>query len=164
MRRHWLLVGACGWVLLILMFVSKFINFSFRIPGGMCLSHLAFPCREIGLKCLPMLHLSFKKSHNILYSLPIRHSDSFPSIHFQTLQGGQTCLFGPCHLLRQNSLLSNGQTREHHSHIYWWVSLSVYIGFTYLLYSKTTWIVKSYIWSVFRCHVNVHVCWLCCDY
>ncbi|XP_042611634.1 carbohydrate sulfotransferase 10 isoform X2 [Cyprinus carpio] len=32
MRRHWLLVGACGWVLLILMFVSKFINFSFRIP------------------------------------------------------------------------------------------------------------------------------------
>ncbi|XP_039550660.1 carbohydrate sulfotransferase 10 isoform X3 [Pimephales promelas] len=33
MRRHWLLVGACGWVLLILMFVTKFINFSFRIPG-----------------------------------------------------------------------------------------------------------------------------------
>uniref|UniRef100_A0A673J8J2 Carbohydrate sulfotransferase n=1 Tax=Sinocyclocheilus rhinocerous TaxID=307959 RepID=A0A673J8J2_9TELE len=33
MRRHWLLVGACGWVLLILMFVSKFINFSFRIPS-----------------------------------------------------------------------------------------------------------------------------------
>ncbi|XP_043100645.1 carbohydrate sulfotransferase 10 isoform X1 [Puntigrus tetrazona] len=33
MRRHWLLVGACGWVLLILMFISKFINFSFRIPG-----------------------------------------------------------------------------------------------------------------------------------
>ncbi|KAF5901405.1 ribose-phosphate pyrophosphokinase 2, partial [Clarias magur] len=32
MRRHWLLVGACGWVLLILMFVSKFINFSFRMP------------------------------------------------------------------------------------------------------------------------------------
>lgn len=34
MRRHWLLVGACGWVLLILMFVSKFINFSFRMPDG----------------------------------------------------------------------------------------------------------------------------------
>ncbi|XP_027012450.1 carbohydrate sulfotransferase 10 isoform X1 [Tachysurus fulvidraco] len=32
MRRHWLLVGACGWVLLILMFVSKFINFSLRMP------------------------------------------------------------------------------------------------------------------------------------
>ncbi|XP_062866506.1 carbohydrate sulfotransferase 10 [Trichomycterus rosablanca] len=32
MRRHWLLVGACGWVLLILMFVSKFINFGFRMP------------------------------------------------------------------------------------------------------------------------------------
>ncbi|CAK6962469.1 carbohydrate sulfotransferase 10 [Scomber scombrus] len=27
MRHHWLLLGACGWVLLILMFVSKFINF-----------------------------------------------------------------------------------------------------------------------------------------
>jgi len=38
MRRHWLLVGACGWVLLILMFVTKFINFSFRIPGGMCIT------------------------------------------------------------------------------------------------------------------------------
>ncbi|XP_060754722.1 carbohydrate sulfotransferase 10 isoform X1 [Neoarius graeffei] len=32
MRRHWLLVGACGWMLLILMFISKFINFSFRMP------------------------------------------------------------------------------------------------------------------------------------
>ncbi|XP_030636538.1 carbohydrate sulfotransferase 10 [Chanos chanos] len=32
MRRHWLLVGACGWVVLILLFASKFINFSFRIP------------------------------------------------------------------------------------------------------------------------------------
>ncbi|XP_076839625.1 carbohydrate sulfotransferase 10 [Brachyhypopomus gauderio] len=32
MRRHWLLVGACGWVLLVLMFVSKFINFTFRTP------------------------------------------------------------------------------------------------------------------------------------
>ncbi|MGH0172701.1 UNVERIFIED_CONTAM: hypothetical protein FKN15_067422 [Acipenser sinensis] len=32
MRHHWLLLGACGWVLLILMFASKFINFSFRIP------------------------------------------------------------------------------------------------------------------------------------
>ncbi|KAL3045635.1 hypothetical protein OYC64_013819 [Pagothenia borchgrevinki] len=27
MRHHWLLLGACGWVLLILMFVSKFITF-----------------------------------------------------------------------------------------------------------------------------------------
>ncbi|KAL6115455.1 chst10 [Pungitius sinensis] len=27
MRHHWLLLGACGWVLLILMFVSKFIGF-----------------------------------------------------------------------------------------------------------------------------------------
>ena len=27
MRHHWLLLGACGWVLLILMFVSKFISF-----------------------------------------------------------------------------------------------------------------------------------------
>ncbi|KAM9836229.1 carbohydrate sulfotransferase 10 [Aulostomus maculatus] len=27
MRHHWLLLGACGWVLLILMFVTKFINF-----------------------------------------------------------------------------------------------------------------------------------------
>ncbi|XP_066516075.1 carbohydrate sulfotransferase 10 [Hoplias malabaricus] len=27
MRRHWLLVGVCGWVLLILVFISKFINF-----------------------------------------------------------------------------------------------------------------------------------------
>ncbi|TRY95292.1 hypothetical protein DNTS_006747 [Danionella cerebrum] len=33
MRRHWLLLGACGWVLLILMFFSKFINFGFKIPG-----------------------------------------------------------------------------------------------------------------------------------
>ncbi|XP_036400581.1 carbohydrate sulfotransferase 10 [Megalops cyprinoides] len=32
MRHHWLLVGACGWVLLILMFASKFINFNFRVP------------------------------------------------------------------------------------------------------------------------------------
>ncbi|XP_065110922.1 carbohydrate sulfotransferase 10 isoform X4 [Paramisgurnus dabryanus] len=34
MRHHWLLVGVCGWVLLILMFISKFINVSFRIPDG----------------------------------------------------------------------------------------------------------------------------------
>lgn len=27
MRHHWLLLGACGWVLLILMFVSKLITF-----------------------------------------------------------------------------------------------------------------------------------------
>ncbi|KAM4601851.1 carbohydrate sulfotransferase 10 [Polymixia lowei] len=27
MRHHWLLLGACGWVLLILMFASKFMNF-----------------------------------------------------------------------------------------------------------------------------------------
>ncbi|XP_061571484.1 carbohydrate sulfotransferase 10 [Cololabis saira] len=27
MRHHWLLLGACGWVLLILMFVSRFITF-----------------------------------------------------------------------------------------------------------------------------------------
>ncbi|XP_053273002.1 carbohydrate sulfotransferase 10 [Pleuronectes platessa] len=27
MRHHWLLLGACGWVLLILMFVSKFISY-----------------------------------------------------------------------------------------------------------------------------------------
>ncbi|XP_033834087.1 carbohydrate sulfotransferase 10 [Periophthalmus magnuspinnatus] len=27
MRHHWLLLGACGWVLLILMFVTKYINF-----------------------------------------------------------------------------------------------------------------------------------------
>ncbi|XP_034033786.1 carbohydrate sulfotransferase 10-like [Thalassophryne amazonica] len=27
MRQHWLLLGACGWVLFILMFVSKFISF-----------------------------------------------------------------------------------------------------------------------------------------
>ncbi|XP_029695609.1 carbohydrate sulfotransferase 10 isoform X2 [Takifugu rubripes] len=27
MRHHWLLLGACGWVLLILMFASKFISF-----------------------------------------------------------------------------------------------------------------------------------------
>ncbi|KAM9820030.1 carbohydrate sulfotransferase 10 [Neosynchiropus ocellatus] len=27
MRHHWLLLGACGWVLLILMFVTKFISF-----------------------------------------------------------------------------------------------------------------------------------------
>ncbi|XP_013880122.1 carbohydrate sulfotransferase 10 [Austrofundulus limnaeus] len=27
MRHHWLLLGACGWVLLILMFVSRFISF-----------------------------------------------------------------------------------------------------------------------------------------
>ncbi|XP_051561014.1 carbohydrate sulfotransferase 10 [Myxocyprinus asiaticus] len=34
MRRHWLLVGACGWMLLILMFVSKFINLrTFRVPN-----------------------------------------------------------------------------------------------------------------------------------
>ncbi|XP_056623143.1 carbohydrate sulfotransferase 10 isoform X3 [Triplophysa dalaica] len=32
MRHHWLLVGACGWVLLILIFISKFINFSIRMP------------------------------------------------------------------------------------------------------------------------------------
>ncbi|XP_017565593.1 carbohydrate sulfotransferase 10 isoform X1 [Pygocentrus nattereri] len=32
MRRHWLLVGACGWVLLVLVFASKFINFGFRMP------------------------------------------------------------------------------------------------------------------------------------
>ncbi|XP_028656445.1 carbohydrate sulfotransferase 10 isoform X1 [Erpetoichthys calabaricus] len=32
MRHHWLLLGACGWVLLILMFASKFINFPFRRP------------------------------------------------------------------------------------------------------------------------------------
>ncbi|KAI1885135.1 hypothetical protein AGOR_G00217080 [Albula goreensis] len=32
MRHHWLLLGACGWVLLILMFASKFINFNFRVP------------------------------------------------------------------------------------------------------------------------------------
>ncbi|XP_028810862.1 carbohydrate sulfotransferase 10 [Denticeps clupeoides] len=31
-RCHWLLVGACGWVLLLLMFASKFINFSLRVP------------------------------------------------------------------------------------------------------------------------------------
>lgn len=30
MRHHWLLLGACGWVLLILMFASKFINFHSR--------------------------------------------------------------------------------------------------------------------------------------
>ncbi|XP_062303239.1 carbohydrate sulfotransferase 10 [Osmerus eperlanus] len=30
MRHHWLLVGACGWMLLILMFASKFINFNLR--------------------------------------------------------------------------------------------------------------------------------------
>ncbi|KAJ8283133.1 hypothetical protein COCON_G00056520 [Conger conger] len=32
MRHHWLLLGACGWVLLILMFASKFINLNFRVP------------------------------------------------------------------------------------------------------------------------------------
>ncbi|XP_023687552.1 carbohydrate sulfotransferase 10 isoform X1 [Paramormyrops kingsleyae] len=32
MRQHWLLLGACGWVLLILMFASKFINLNFRVP------------------------------------------------------------------------------------------------------------------------------------
>ncbi|KAJ8407387.1 hypothetical protein AAFF_G00279610 [Aldrovandia affinis] len=36
MRHHWLLLGACGWVLLILMFASKFINFNFRVPDGGC--------------------------------------------------------------------------------------------------------------------------------
>ncbi|XP_010889400.2 carbohydrate sulfotransferase 10 isoform X2 [Esox lucius] len=30
MRHHWLLIGACGWVLLILMFASKLINFNSR--------------------------------------------------------------------------------------------------------------------------------------
>ncbi|XP_055766950.1 carbohydrate sulfotransferase 10-like [Salvelinus fontinalis] len=30
MRHHWLLVGACGWVLLILVFANKFINFNAR--------------------------------------------------------------------------------------------------------------------------------------
>ncbi|KAI4831781.1 hypothetical protein KUCAC02_001305 [Chaenocephalus aceratus] len=42
MRHHWLLLGACGWVLLVLMFVSKFITFravddyggqSWTVPG-----------------------------------------------------------------------------------------------------------------------------------
>ena len=32
MRHRWLLLGACGWVLLILMFASKFI--SFRTSDG----------------------------------------------------------------------------------------------------------------------------------
>uniref|UniRef100_W5MXA1 Carbohydrate sulfotransferase n=1 Tax=Lepisosteus oculatus TaxID=7918 RepID=W5MXA1_LEPOC len=32
MRHRWLLLGACGWVLLILMFASKFISFSSRVP------------------------------------------------------------------------------------------------------------------------------------
>ncbi|KAJ8332301.1 hypothetical protein SKAU_G00427270 [Synaphobranchus kaupii] len=32
MRHHWLLLGACGWMLLILMFASKFINLNFRVP------------------------------------------------------------------------------------------------------------------------------------
>ncbi|XP_062384097.1 carbohydrate sulfotransferase 10 isoform X2 [Sardina pilchardus] len=32
MRRHWLLVGACGWVLLLLMVASRFINFNLRVP------------------------------------------------------------------------------------------------------------------------------------
>lgn len=36
MRHHWLLLGACGWVLLILMFVSKFINFR-AVDGKMML-------------------------------------------------------------------------------------------------------------------------------
>jgi len=27
MRHRWLLLGACGWVLLILMFASKFVSF-----------------------------------------------------------------------------------------------------------------------------------------
>lgn len=34
MRHHWLLLGACGWVLLILMFASKFISFR-AIDGGL---------------------------------------------------------------------------------------------------------------------------------
>lgn len=34
MRRHWLLVGACGWVLLLLMVASRFINFNLRVPDG----------------------------------------------------------------------------------------------------------------------------------
>lgn len=87
-----------------------------------------------------MLYLLFKISHNLfiyLYSLTIKHSESFPSIHFQTMQRGQRCLFGPCHLLRW---ISSGQTREHRSHIYWWDSLPGYTGFTYLLYSEATWI------------------------
>ncbi|XP_041936888.1 carbohydrate sulfotransferase 10 isoform X1 [Alosa pseudoharengus] len=32
MRRHWLLVGVCGWVLLLLMVASRFINFNLRLP------------------------------------------------------------------------------------------------------------------------------------
>ncbi|XP_031414776.1 carbohydrate sulfotransferase 10 isoform X2 [Clupea harengus] len=32
MRRHWLLVGACGWVLLLLMVASRFINFNLHVP------------------------------------------------------------------------------------------------------------------------------------
>ncbi|KAL2087812.1 hypothetical protein ACEWY4_016640 [Coilia grayii] len=32
MRRHWLLVGACGWVLLLLMVASRFINYNLRVP------------------------------------------------------------------------------------------------------------------------------------
>lgn len=32
MRRHWLLVGACGWVLLLLMVASRFINLNLHTP------------------------------------------------------------------------------------------------------------------------------------
>ncbi|XP_063049436.1 carbohydrate sulfotransferase 10-like [Engraulis encrasicolus] len=31
-RRHWLLVGACGWVLMLLMVASRFINYNLRVP------------------------------------------------------------------------------------------------------------------------------------
>uniref|UniRef100_A0A3B4BIG4 Carbohydrate sulfotransferase n=1 Tax=Periophthalmus magnuspinnatus TaxID=409849 RepID=A0A3B4BIG4_9GOBI len=45
MRHHWLLLGACGWVLLILMFVTKYINF--RATDGICQQSCVSCCVQV---------------------------------------------------------------------------------------------------------------------
>uniref|UniRef100_A0A3Q3QLC9 Carbohydrate sulfotransferase n=1 Tax=Monopterus albus TaxID=43700 RepID=A0A3Q3QLC9_MONAL len=62
MRHHWLLVGACGWVLLILMFLGKLLSFravhdygsqSWTVPGAKVVKDTPVPSPEKPLPVKP---------------------------------------------------------------------------------------------------------------
>lgn len=60
MRHHWLLLGACGWVLLILMFVTKYINF--RATDGYGERVVSLNWTESGTRSNRVQSLSLDKS------------------------------------------------------------------------------------------------------
>ncbi|KAJ0062559.1 hypothetical protein NL108_017097 [Boleophthalmus pectinirostris] len=74
MRHHWLLLGACGWVLLILMFVTKYINF--RATDGYGERVVSQNWTESGTRTIKVQSLETKTKSS---SRPAAQSSSAPS-------------------------------------------------------------------------------------